>query len=160
MQVNEVMSHPVRIADPTDTLQQAAELMAELDAGSLPVGENDRLVGMLTDRDIAIRGAARGRDPTRTTVREVMTKEILYCFDDEDIDQVADNYCFDDEDIDQVADNMAMQQIRRLPVLNREKRLIGIVSLGDLARRTQSQTTGDTLRGVCQVGGQHSQTLH
>lgn len=144
MQVNEVMSHPVRIAGPADTLQQAALLMAELDAGSLPVGENDRLVGMVTDRDIAIRGDARGCDPTRTSVREVMTKEILYCFDDENVDQVADN--------------MAMQQIRRLPVLNREKRLIGIVSLGDLARRIQPHTTGDTLRDVCQVSGQHSQT--
>jgi len=146
MQVNEVMSHPVRVVDPTDTLQQAAQLMAELDAGSLPVGENDRLVGMITDRDIAIRGDGRGCDPTRTPVREVMTKEILYCFDDEDVDHVADS--------------MAMQQVRRLPVLNREKRLIGIVSLGDLARRTQPQTTGDTLRDVCQVSGRHSQKLH
>ncbi len=146
MHVSEVMSHPVRIADPTDTLQQAAQLMAQLDAGSLPVGENDRLIGMVTDRDIAIRGDGRGCDPTRTVVRDVMTKEILYCFEDEDIDRVADN--------------MAMLQVRRLPVLNREKRLIGIVSLGDLARRTPSQTTGDTLRDVCQVSGQHSQTLN
>jgi len=146
MRVNEVMSHPVRIAEPTDTLQQAAQLMAELDAGSLPVGENDRLIGMVTDRDIAIRGDGRGCDPTRTVVRDVMTKEILYCFDDEDVDKVADS--------------MAMQQVRRLPVLNREKRLVGIVSLGDLARRTQAQTTGDTLRDVCQVSGQHSQKLH
>lgn len=146
MHVSEVMSHPVRIADPTDTLQQAAQLMAQLDAGSLPVGENDRLIGMVTDRDIAIRGDGRGCDPTRTVVRDVMTKEILYCFEDEDIDRVADN--------------MAMLQVRRLPVLNREKRLIGIVSLGDLARRTPSQTAGDTLRDVCQVSGQHSQTLN
>ena len=146
MQIHEVMSHTVRVADPADTLQQAAQLMADLDAGVLPVGENDRLIGMVTDRDIAIRGDGRGCDPTRTTVREVMTKEI--------------RYCFEDEDVDQVADNMAMLQVRRLPVLNRAKRLVGIVSLGDLARRVQPQTVGDTLKDVSQASGQHSQKLN
>jgi CBS domain-containing protein len=94
MQVNEVMTRTVRIVAPDDTIQRAAQMMAEADAGALPVGENDRLIGMITDRDIAIRGDACGCDPTRTSVRPVMTHEDVKC-------------CFEDEDIDHVARNMA-----------------------------------------------------
>jgi CBS domain-containing protein len=144
MQVSEVMSRDVKVASPTDTLQQAARLMAELDAGVLPVAENDRLVGMVTDRDIAIRGDAKGCDPKQTTLREIMTEEGV-------------KYCFEDEDLEQVARSMAEQQVRRMPVLNRDKRLVGIVSLGDISSRARSSTAGDTLRGVSQRGGQHSQ---
>jgi CBS domain-containing protein len=145
MRVNEVMSRDVKVASPTDTLQQVARLMGELDAGAVPVAENDRLVGMVTDRDIAIRGDARGCDPKQTAVREVMTAEKV-------------KYCFEDEEVDQVAQNMAEQQIRRLPVLNRDKRLVGIVSLGDISARTQTSTAGEALRGVSERGGQHSQS--
>ncbi len=145
MQVSEVMSRNVRVASPTDTLQQAAKIMAELDAGVLPVAENDRLVAMVTDRDIAIRGDANGCDPKQTALREIMTEERV-------------KYCFEDEDIEQVAKNMAEQQVRRMPVLNRDKRLVGIVSLGDISGRAQASTAGDTLRGVSQRGGQHSQS--
>src|SRR5579863_2083486 len=135
MQINEVMSRTVRVASPDDTLQHAARMMAEADAGALPVAQNDRLIGMITDRDIAIRGDGHGRDPTRTTVREVMTRESV-------------KYCFEDEDIDHVANNMAQLQVRRLPVLNREKRLVGIVSLSDISHRSDASAAGDALRGV------------
>ena len=145
MQVSEVMSRDVKVASPTDTLQQAARLMAELDAGVLPVAENDRLVAMVTDRDIAIRGDAQGCDPKRTTVREIMTQERV-------------KYCFEDEDLEQVARTMAEQQVRRMPVLNRDKRLVGIVSLGDISGRTRASTAGEALQGVSQRGGQHSQS--
>jgi CBS domain-containing protein len=145
MQVSEIMTRTIRVASPDDTVQHAARLMAETDAGVLPVGENDRLIGMVTDRDIAIRGDARGCDPTRTVVRDVMTPEV--------------RYCFDDEDVEAVAKNMAQLQVRRLPVLNREKRLVGIVSLGDLSHRPDACAAGDALRGVSSQSAQHSQSM-
>ena len=118
MHVNEAMSTDVKIASPDQTIKEAASLMAEIDAGILPVGDNDRLVGMITDRDIAIRGVAKGLKPD-AKVRDVMSKEVMYCFEDQDIEDVALN--------------MADLKVRRLPVLNREKRLVGILSLGDIA---------------------------
>jgi CBS domain-containing protein len=141
MQVSEIMSRSVRIASPTDTLQQAARLMAELDAGVLPVGENDRLIGMITDRDIAIRGDGAGCDPTRTQIGQILSQEPV-------------KYCFEDEDVEHVASNMAELQVRRLPVMNRDKRLVGIVSLGDLSRQVTdgSQAPAEALRGVSQPG--------
>jgi len=145
MQVNEIMSRQVQVARPTDTLQQAARMMAELDAGVLPVGENDRLIGIITDRDIAIRGDGEGRDPTRTAVREVMSN-----------DQV--KYCFEDEDAEDVARNMAELQVRRLPVVNRAKRLVGIVSIGDLSTRGEKDAASEALKGVSQPSDQHSQS--
>lgn len=142
MKVSEAMTRDVRVAVPTQTIQDAAKLMADIDAGVLPVGENDRLVGMLTDRDIAVRAVALGKGP-QTPVREVMTAEV--------------KYCFDDEDTDQVARNMADQQLRRLPVVNRDKRLVGILALGDLATMQGSQPAGEALSGISQPGGAHSQ---
>jgi CBS domain-containing protein len=138
MQIHEIMSRNVKLASPDDTLQEAAMMMAELDAGALPVGENDRLVGMITDRDIAIRGDAAGCDPTSTRVEEIMSREAV-------------KYCYEDEDVDDIARNMAQEQVRRLPVVNRDKRLVGIVSLGDIARRRadgSDHTSGEALRGV------------
>ena len=121
--------------------------MLEIDAGVLPVTENDRLVGMITDRDIAVRAVAHGKSPD-TPVREVMTAEI--------------KYCFDDEDLEHVARNMATQQLRRLPVVNREKRLVGILSLGDVAitQGASRGTVGDVLQGISRSGGDHSQSIH
>ena len=139
--VAEVMTPEVRIAQPDDTVQQAAQLMSEEDTGVLPVGEGDRLVGMVTDRDIAVRLGAEGKDPTETTVREVMTPEVKYVFEDEDVGHAA-----------QV---MAEQQIRRLPVMNRDKRLVGIVSLGDLATEQPPHIAGHALSEVSQEGGRH-----
>ena len=142
MQVSELMSRDVRIASPDDRLQMAAKMMAEIDSGVLPVGENDRLVGMITDRDIAIRAVAKGMKPD-TPVRDVMSKDV--------------KYCFEDEDLDDVTDKMGELQVRRLPVLNREKRLIGILSLGDVAVGHAADAS-QALKGISEPGGQHSQT--
>ena len=133
MQIREVMSRDVKIASPNDTVRQAAEMMAEIDAGSLPVGEGDRIVGILTDRDIALRAVARGKAPDECRVREIMSPEI--------------KYVYEDESVDDLARNMGDLQIRRLPVLNRDKRLVGIVSLGDLSKATKGKA-GDALAGV------------
>lgn len=145
MRAREIMSREVKVASPQDTLQQVARLMAELDAGALPVAENDRLVGMVTDRDIAVRGDARGCDPKQTPVREVMSTGKI-------------KYCFEDEEVEAIARNMAEQQIRRLPVVNRDKRLVGIISLGDISAHTSGLTAGEALRGVCERDGTHSPT--
>ena len=144
MQVSEVMSSDVKVASPDQSIRDAARQMAQLDCGSLPVGENDRLVGMITDRDIAIRAVAAGKSPD-TKVRDVMSTEV--------------KYCFDDDDIDDVASNMADIKVRRLPVVNRDKRLVGIVSLGDIAcKDDDAETVSDTLSGISQPGGEHSQS--
>jgi CBS domain-containing protein len=143
MRVSEAMSRNVRIANPGQSIRDVAKLMAEIDAGSVPVGENDRLVGMITDRDIAIRAVAAGKGPD-TPVRDVMSKEV--------------KYCFDDEDLEHVAKNMGEIQVRRLPVVNRDKRLVGIVSLADIAQNEDTETTGETTAKVSQPGGQHRQT--
>src|SRR5213078_5392979 len=121
MRVSEAMTREVRVASPGQSIREVAKIMAEIDAGSMPVGENDRLVGMITDRDIAIRGVAQGKGPD-TPVREVMSSEQVL-------------YCYDDEDLDHVAKNMSEQQVRRLPVVSRDKRLVGIVSFGDVAQK-------------------------
>jgi len=141
--VADVMETDVRLASPEDTVQRAAQLMRESDAGALPVGEGDRLVGMVTDRDVALRLVAEGRDPRQTRVREVMTPEL--------------RYVFDDEDLDHVAGNMAEQQVRRLPVVNREKRLVGLISLGNLARGERGGLGGRAYRGVAREQGQQTQ---
>jgi len=135
MQVREVMTPEVEVISPETTLAEAAQKMKSLDVGPLPVGERDRLVGMVTDRDITVRATAAGRDPNTTKVREVMTEQVFYCFEDESIEQAAEI--------------MERAQIRRLMVLNRDKRLVGIVSLGDLAIETgEEELTGEILERV------------
>jgi CBS domain-containing protein len=143
MKVSEVMTQDVRLIEPTQTIRDAARLMAELDAGIMPVREGDRLVGMITDRDIAVRAVAEGKGPD-TPIREVMTQDV--------------KYCYEDDDTDDVARNMADIQVRRLPVLTRDKRLVGIISLGDMAMSNGSSQVGDAVAGISQPGGQHSQT--
>lgn len=134
MRVSELMSRNVRIANPEQTLQEAAQMMAEIDCGYLPVAANDRLVGMITDRDIAIRGVAQGYGPD-TLVERVMTHDV--------------KYCFDDDDVDHVASNMGNVQLRRMPVLNHEKRLVGVLSLGDIALEHHSAHAAETaLSGI------------
>ena len=113
MKVSDVMTRKVELSQPGQTIQAAAQAMARIDSGMLPVAENDRLVGIITDRDIAIRAVGEGRDPQKTLVRDVMSAEV--------------KYVFDDEDVDEVAENMAQLQVRRLPVVTREKRLCGVV---------------------------------
>ena len=145
MKVSEAMSRDVAVASPTESIRNAAKVMAKIDAGALPVGENDRLVGMITDRDIAVRAVAQGKAPT-TKVRDIMSEEVLYCYEDQDLEEVAQN--------------MSEMKIRRLPVVNREKRLVGIISLGDLARNEDCGKTGEAISHICEPGGQHSQTSH
>jgi CBS domain-containing protein len=143
MKVNEAMTRDVCIARPDQSIQDAAKMMADIDAGVLPVGESDRLVGMITDRDIAVRAVAQGKGP-QTAVREVMTSDV--------------KYCFEDEDTDEVARNMGDEQVRRLPVLNRDKRLVGILSLGDIAVTEGVDPAGEALASISLPGGPHSQT--
>lgn len=143
MLVRDAMSGDVRIANPNQTIRDAALLMAKIDSGILPVGENDRLVGMITDRDIAVRAIALGKGPD-TLVREVMTEDV--------------KYCFEDDDVDEIAQNMADIKVRRLPVLNESKRLVGIVSLGDLALVDGPANAGEALCGISEPGGAHSQS--
>ena len=144
MQVKEVMTTDVELASPTQTIRQAALLMGKNDCGALPVAEKDSLVGMITDRDIAIRAIAAGKGP-RTQVREIMSAEVLYCFEDQELDEVCRNI----SDI----------KVRRLPVMNREKRLVGILSLSDMARKGNgADHTADALKALSQPGGEHSQS--
>lgn len=143
MRVSEAMSRDVRVANPDQTICDAARIMNEIDAGVLPVGENDKLVGMITDRDIAVRAVAEDKPPS-TKVRDVMSCEVLYCYDDQDLDEVAMN--------------MGDEQVRRMPVVNREKRLVGIVSLGDVAQTGNATTTGRAVADISSPGGHHSQT--
>ena len=142
MRVSEAMTREVRVASPGQSIRDVAKIMAEIDAGAMPVGDNDRLVGMITDRDIAIRGVAQGKGPD-TPVREVMSTETVL-------------YCYEDEELDHVAKNMSQQQVRRLPVVNREKRLVGIVSLGNLAQ-SEARTASKAVKGVTKPGGAHTQ---
>jgi CBS domain-containing protein len=142
--VADVMSKDVKLASPEDTVQQAARVMSEQDTGVLPVGENDRLVGIVTDRDLAVRAVAAGKDPSKTKLREVMSGE--------------PRYVFEDEPVEKVAASMAEQQVQRMPVLNREKRLVGIVSVGDLAREAGGGAAGQAMTGISRPGGQHTQS--
>jgi CBS domain-containing protein len=142
MLVKEAMSRNVKTVTPEQSIREAARLMLEIGAGALPVGENDRIVGMITDRDIAVRGVAEGFGPA-ARIREVMSPKV--------------KYCFEDEDIAHIARTMAQQQVRRLPVVNRRKRLVGILSLGDLAISAGTEQATAALSGISQAGGAHSQ---
>ncbi len=140
MLVSEVMTRDVKIADPEMSIGAAAKTMEDIDSGFLPVGENDRLVGAITDRDIAIRAVGHGMGP-ETKVRDVMSKDV--------------KYCFEDEDISGVSANMADVQVRRLPVVNRDKRLVGVLSLGDLAIETATQHEAEqALSGISEPSHQ------
>lgn len=142
MKVSEAMTRNVRFADPGQSICDAAKLMVEADTGFLPVGENDKLVGMITDRDIAVRGVAAGKGPD-TPVREVMTPDV--------------KYCYEDEEIDHVAKNMGEIKVRRLPVMSREKRLVGVLALGDVALADKKAAT-KALSGASKPSGPHNQS--
>lgn len=144
MKIRDAMTREVRMVRPDQTIREAAHLMADLDIGALPVQDNDRLVGMITDRDIAVRAIAQGKNAD-TRVRDVMSPEI--------------KYCYEDQTIDEVTRNMGEQRLRRLPVLNRDKRLVGILSLGDLALDEEAQDeAAEALCGISRPGGEHSQS--
>jgi CBS domain-containing protein len=142
MRVFDVMTPVVQLCTPEDTVRDAAEAMAELDVGLLPVAEDNCLVGMISDRDIAVRAVGKGCGPD-TKIRDVMTPGV--------------KYCFDDQDIESVSWNMGDIQVRRLPVLSRQKRLVGIISLGDIARSRAGDVTAASLHQISQPGGQHTQ---
>lgn len=143
MRVSECMHTDVRIIDPQCSLRDAALTMAEIDAGFLPVAEGDRLVGIVTDRDIALRGVGQSRSP-EDPIDSVMSQEVCYCFEDEDVDQVLDN--------------MGAIQVRRLPVVSRDKRLVGVVSISDLAHE-EGDKAGSAFDEITRPSSQHSQVM-
>jgi CBS domain-containing protein len=143
MHITEVMSTDVKLASPKQSIQDAARMMVEIDVGAIPVGEDDRLVGMITDRDIAVRAVAAGK-PANTPIADVMSHEV--------------KYCFESDDIDAVSVNMADLKLRRLPVVDRQKRLVGIVSLADIALSGGPNDATTALSGISEPGGEHSQS--
>ncbi|HJV62529.1 MAG TPA: CBS domain-containing protein [Albitalea sp.] len=145
MKVRDVMTGDVCLCNPDRSIRDAARMMADQDIGALPVGEGDRLVGMVTDRDIAVRAVANGLGPD-TRIRDVMSQEVLYCFEDEDLEDAAHN--------------MGGVKVRRLPVLNRDKRLVGIIAISDLARREDAKRLGQAMADISAPGGAHSQAAH
>ncbi len=142
MRIAEAMTRDVQMVNPDQSIIDAARLMADCDCGSLPVAENDRLVGMVTDRDIVIRAVAEGKS-SDTRIKDVMSQEV--------------KYCFEEDDMDEVARNMGDLQIRRLPVVSKDKRLVGIVSLGDIAT-TNEWPAGQALSEISEPSSQHMST--
>ncbi|AXE96487.1 CBS domain-containing protein [Paraburkholderia sp. 22099] len=136
--VHEIMSRDVVNVTPNDTIQHAAELMRRYDVGSLPVCQNHRLIGMITDRDLAVRALSTGC-PANTPVRDFASTDV--------------QWCFDDDDVDAVQQRMATAQVRRMPVVDHDKNLVGALSLGDIATRADSASrdeVANTLEGVSQ----------
>ena len=131
MNISEIMSGSVDLMDPDTTVRDAAKRLRDADVGALPVGKDDRLVGMITDRDVTVRGVAGDKDPDASVVDEIMSESVYYCFEDEDASRAAEV--------------MAEHQVRRLPVLNRDKRLVGLVALADLVEAGVAERA---LRGV------------
>jgi CBS domain-containing protein len=146
-QISDIMTREVRCVAPNDSLQRAAKIMGELDVGSLPVWDGQNLIGMVTDRDITIRGVAQGKQVDSAAVSEVMSTDV--------------QWCFEDDQIDEVMEKMQDAQIRRVPVMDRQNRLIGMVSLGDLATKTRAdEEVQDTLESVSQPSEPNRSTLH
>ena len=144
MKVSELMTSNVQTVNPGQPIREAAQFMLSEDAGAMPVCDGERLVGMVTDRDIAVRGVAQGLGPD-TPVSAVMTGESLFCWDDDDVDDVATK--------------MSDAQVRRFPVVSRgDQRLVGIVSLGDLGQSGHDDAAQVALDGVTEPGGSHSQS--
>ena len=142
MKIRDVMTRDVQTVTPEQTAQEAASFMLREDAGSMPVSDGNRLIGMITDRDIAVRGVARGYGP-ETQVRELMTDDVICARIDDDVEEVAMR--------------MSEAQVRRLPVLDENEQLCGIVSLGDLSRETDGEVAHHALEGVSAEGEQHNQ---
>jgi len=142
MKLKDITTKDVKCVRPGDTLQDAARKMKDIDVGPMPVcGHNDEVVGMLTDRDIAVRAVAKGKDPRTTRVQEVMTEDVIWCFEDQDSEEAAEL--------------MRERQIRRLIVMNRDKRLVGIVSLGDMATDGKQKQAAETLQTVSEPSRPH-----
>jgi CBS domain-containing protein len=142
MKISDVMTRSVETVRPDQSAQEAASFMLRAEAGSIPVCENDRVIGMITDRDIAVRGVAEGRGPD-CAVRDLMSEQVICAREDDSVDDVAQR--------------MSEAQVRRLPVVDEQDRLVGIVSLGDLSRETSGQSATQALEGVSAAGGEHRQ---
>ncbi len=142
MKISEVMTTEVQTVSADQTAREAAHFMLRSEAGSIPVCDGDRVIGMITDRDIAVRGVAEGRGPD-TPVRDLMSDGIICARADDDVDAVAKR--------------MSREQVRRLPVLDEDEKLVGIISLGDLARETIGEPAHQALEGVSRPGGEHQQ---
>jgi CBS domain-containing protein len=144
MKISEIMTPNPEVITPEQPIQQAARLMLDGDTGALPVGDGDRLIGMVTDRDIAVRAVAEGRGPD-TPVREVMSEKLLFAWDDQEVEDVAIQ--------------MSDAQVRRMPILSRQgERLVGIVSIGDIATQGDGDAAEAALSGVSEPGGEHNQS--
>ncbi|WNG52080.1 CBS domain-containing protein [Archangium minus] len=137
--IREVMTRDVEVINPSDTLRDAAEKMRSLNVGPLPVCDGQRVLGMITDRDIVVRGIALGKDPNSTQVSDVMSSGI--------------EYCFDDDNADDILNRMKEKQIRRFIVVDRNKKLVGIVALGDLSGEVSEQKVGEALEGISEPSG-------
>lgn len=142
MKVGEAMTRGAHLVKSSDTIKQAAQMMAEEDVGFLPVEDNDRLVGTITDRDIVMRCVAKGKANGKALVRDAMTKDV--------------KYCFEDEDMEHVMTNMGDIKVRRLPVLNRDKRLVGIVAIADAVLTYSPESASGALTGICAPSGMHA----
>ena len=133
-QVSQVMTRGVRMMAPTDSMLLAAQAMDELNVGAVPVCDGDRLVGIVTDRDIAVRGVAQGRPAESTSLTDVMSTEV--------------QWCFEDQDVDDVVEQMRDVQIRRVPVMDRQQHVVGILSLGDIAAKVSGADASEALEGI------------
>ena len=134
MKIKDVMTQDVRFVTPDTPISEIARQMREEDIGVVPVVENDRMIGMVTDRDIVVRCVAAGNMET-ATARTAMSPRVLYCYDDQSVNEILEN--------------MSEQQVRRMPVVNRDKRLVGVVSIGDLSQKSQRKA-GESLKGISQ----------
>lgn len=134
MKVKDVMHKGVSWVQPDASLSDIAKIMKTEDIGAVPVGENDKLVGMVTDRDIICRGLGNGKKPEKLTARDVMTKGITYCRANEEVDDAIRI--------------MESKQIRRLPVIDKDKRMVGMLSIGDISHSLSQQMTGEVMRAV------------
>ena len=144
MQLSEILTRDVETINPSTSVKEAAQRMRSMDVGALPVCDGRRLLGMVTDRDITVRVVADGRDPVNTSVQDAMTPDVAYCFEDQDVRDAAKI--------------MEERQIRRLPIVNRDKQLVGIVSLGDIATAGDDRLSGEALEQISQPShGQQQQ---
>jgi CBS domain-containing protein len=136
MKVKDAMHKGVEWVAPDTPVSEIARRMRDKDIGAVPVGENDRLVGMVTDRDIACRAVAAGKDLSKTSARDIMTKGIVYCRDTEELDDALRI--------------MEQKKLRRLPVINEKKRMVGMLSLGDIAHSATHELTGEVVSAVAE----------
>lgn len=134
MKVKQAMHKKAEWCEPSTPVAELAKIMKSKDIGAIPIGENDKLVGMVTDRDITVRGFADNRDMSKLTARDVMSKKIIYCTEDEDIEDAVHL--------------MEEKQVRRLPVINAQKRMVGMLSLGDVSHAVGQSLSGELVKAV------------